>query len=172
MNGIFSSTLIYCLPVFANIWLPGDEESRFRSFRKEDLRRLQVVQNKVLRLLTNLPRHTPTEELVKSSGELSVHQLTAYHSLLSAHKVIVAQKPDYLAKKLVLKTPEEGRVFPHRQAYTLPVSGGLSITRAGFFDRTARVYNSMPLYIRSCTATPKYKKLVKKWVKHNIKIKP
>ena len=33
MNGIFSSTLIYCLPVFANIWLPGDEESRFRSFR-------------------------------------------------------------------------------------------------------------------------------------------
>ncbi len=36
MNGIFNSTMIYCLPVFGNIWLQGDEQLRFRSFKKED----------------------------------------------------------------------------------------------------------------------------------------
>ena len=35
-DGIFSYN--YCLPVFANIWLNGDEPTRVRSFRKEDSR--------------------------------------------------------------------------------------------------------------------------------------
>ena len=172
MNGIFNSTLIYCIPVFGNIWLPGDEMLRYRSFRKEDLRRLQVLQNKCLRLLTNLPSHTATETLVKESKELSIHQLTAYHSLIMTHKVITNQKPEYLANKLVLKKPVEGRVFPHRQAYTFNMTGGLSTTRAGFFYRSARAYNSMPIHIRSCTSTPKFKKLAKNWVQENIMIKP
>ncbi len=88
MNGIFNSTLIYCLPVYGNVWLQGDQRFRYRSFKKDDLRRLQVLQNRAHRLLTNLPSHTSTEVLVKASGQLSVHQLTAYHSLVSLHKVV------------------------------------------------------------------------------------
>ena len=96
MNGIFNSTMIYCLPVFGNIWLQGDEQLRFRSFKKEDLRRLQVLQNRVLRLLTDLPYYTSTEMLVKKSNTMSIHQLTAYHSLLMTHKITVSKKPEYL----------------------------------------------------------------------------
>ena len=172
MNGIFNSTLIYCLPVYGNVWLQGDQRFRYRSFKKDDLRRLQVLQNRALRLLTNLPSHTSTEVLVKSSGQLSVHQLTAYHSLVSLHKVVVSGKPDYLAKKLVLKRPEEGRIFPHRQEYTLPVTGRLTTTRGGYCHRSARIYNTMPLHIRACMSTTKFKKLAKNWVKENIAIKP
>ena len=118
--------MIYCLPVFGNIWLQGDEQLRFRSFKKEDLRRLQVLQNRVLRLLTDLPYNTSTEMLVKKSNTMSIHQLTAYHSLLMTHKITVSKKPEYLSKKLVLKTPEDGRRFPHRQAYTFNLAGNLS----------------------------------------------
>ena len=71
-DGIF--TYNYCLPVFGNIWLNGDEPTRIKSFRKEDCRRLQVLQNRVMRLKTNLPQDTPCAELIKQAGGLSIHQ--------------------------------------------------------------------------------------------------
>ena len=86
--------------------------------------------------------------------------------------MVVAQKPHYLANKLELKKPGGDQMFPHRQAYTFTLSGKYTTTRSGFIYRAARVYNNMPIAIRSCMSTPKFKKLTKKWVSENIKIKP
>ena len=73
---------------------------------------------------------------------------------------------------MVLRIPDAERMFPHRQAYTFNLSGNYATTRGGFIYRGARIYNKMPLDIRSCTFTPRFKKLAKKWVVDNIKIKP
>ena len=98
-NGIFTSSIIYCLPVFGNVWLNNEtDDRRFRSFTKEDCRRLQVLQNNTLRLKLNANKYTSCKELIEKSGELSIHQLIAYHTLLQVYKVIVNQEPKYLHK--------------------------------------------------------------------------
>ena len=85
-QGIFYSKMTYCLQIIGNVWgnLNNDDTSRrYTAFTKEDNRKLQTLQNHVLRLKTNLPRLTPTTTLLSVSGDLSVQQLTAFHTLRS-----------------------------------------------------------------------------------------
>ena len=78
-DGIITSCLLYCLPLFCNTWgLPSMDDStrRFQAFTKEDCRKLQVLQNKVLRMKTNnYEKNAPTNGLLEATGDLSVHQL-------------------------------------------------------------------------------------------------
>ena len=71
-----------------------------RCFTKDDNRKIQTLQNMVLRLKTDMPRRTPTQTLLTLSGDLSVQQLTAQATLTSLQKVIYNGKPQYLADKL------------------------------------------------------------------------
>ena len=85
VSGLFQSKLIYCITVWGRIWdIPGslDEEKRTSaSLTKDDLRKLQVLQNKCLRLITNCDYKTPTETLLQRTNMLSVNQLTAQLTL-------------------------------------------------------------------------------------------
>ena len=52
-EGIFTSKILYCLPLYSNIWgLENMDQTKrkFSALTKEDARKLQVLQNKVLRL--------------------------------------------------------------------------------------------------------------------------
>ena len=52
-EGIFTSCLLYCLPLYCNVWgLPSMDDAvrRFQAFTKDDCRKLQVLQNKVSRM--------------------------------------------------------------------------------------------------------------------------
>ena len=158
--------------MFANIWLNGDEPTRVRSFRKEDCRRLQVIQNRVLRLKTGLLQDTPVSQLIEQSQDLSIHQASAYHSLVLVHKITKSGTPDYLATKLALKRPPVNGIFPIRQAFTIPLTANLATSRSGFCHRAARVFNQLPVDLRSCESTNRFKKETKTWVKRNIAIKP
>lgn len=74
-NGIFTSLLIYGLPVFGNVWINNASDiKRSKAFTKEDSRRLQVLQNKILRLKIHANRYMSTKDLISKSGELSVNQ--------------------------------------------------------------------------------------------------
>ena len=90
-----------------------DEDRRYSVFTKDDNRRLQVLQNKVVRMQTGLPWDTPTSDLMKAAGELSVQQLTAYHTIMQVFKVIKSGKPSYLNERFKIRRPDDG-VFPHR----------------------------------------------------------
>ena len=56
-NGLFHSKLTYCLQVFSHVWdIPSYDEvnRRFSTFTRGDNRKLQVLQNKVMRLKSGL----------------------------------------------------------------------------------------------------------------------
>ena len=87
-NGLFHSKMVYCLQVFGNVWgMASNDENvrRFKAFTKNDNRRLQVLQNQVLRMVTDLGPDTPTTTLLHQAKALSVHQLTAFATLTSLH---------------------------------------------------------------------------------------
>ena len=64
--------------------------------RKDLIQKLQSLQNKAARAVTKLDWYTPTSELLKQCGWLSVQQLIAYHSLILVYKVMQAKSPKYL----------------------------------------------------------------------------
>ena len=175
-NGIFYSKLMYGLQVYGNVWgyHTLDENPRhFTAFTMQDCRRLQVLQNKVLKLQTGLPHDFPTKDLIQQTSELSIHQMIAYHTLLQVHKTIITGRPIYLANHLKIKRPQEGTIFPHRQSFTIETEKcKLNTSRAGFIFRGAQVFNLLPLELRSLRNHKKFKIDVEKWVKLHISIKP
>ena len=88
MEGMFSSKLTYGMSVWGRIWdVPGslDEMADVRtspSLTKKDARKLQVLQNKCLRILTNMEYGTPTKTLLEKTKLLSVHQQMAQNPLV------------------------------------------------------------------------------------------
>ena len=77
--GIFISKLIYCCTVWSGIWGKNQEHNN-TSISKEAMRKLQVCQNKCLRMITGSDYTASTKDLLKSSNQLSVHQLVAFFS--------------------------------------------------------------------------------------------
>ena len=175
-DGLFTSGLLYCLPLFGNVWdLPtmDDTSRRSKAFSTEDCRRLQVIQNKVLRCKTkNFDYRTPTRELLKQTGDLSVHQLIAYHSLLTLARIFFNRKPDYLVTRFGLKKPNSEHVAPSRQLNSIQVYAKLSISRSGFSYRSAKLWNGLPEHLRKLTCMKKFKIEVKDWVKRFVPVKP
>ena len=174
-NGLFTSLLIYCIQVFGNVWgLESLDETnrRYSSFGKEDCRKLQVLQNKVLKLQTGLGFDFPTNELLKRTNSLSIHQLIAFHTLVQMHKIINNERPKYLAEKLQLKISNGEIIFPHRHSYKINVKSDLSISRAAFVYRGARIFNQLPLELRLSQDSKSFKSKAKKWVSNHISIRP
>ena len=97
-----------------------------------------------MRMKTKLPFKTPTEQLLRATGDLSLQQLTAYSTLVTARKAIAAKQPQYLASKLQLRPRPE--------------------------DQTLPPCNDNPP--RSTTDHKIFKPEVKKWVQQNVAPKP
>ena len=149
-----------------------DEVRRFHGFTKEDNRKLQVLQNKVMRLKSGFDYQTPTETLVRICDELSVQQTTAYHTLMMIFKIVRFRKPLYLAKKLMLQQPTGHGIFPHRHLNNIHFRADLTISRGGLVYRGAKLWNSMNPLLKNEEKISKFKRSVRKWIVHNVPAKP
>ena len=136
------------------------------------MRRLQVLQNTILRLETGLGWYTHTEVLVKKSNHLSVHQLVAYHSALQVFKCKRTSQPEHMFNRLFVNNNNRGGLRSVTQDNTTTINFDLSLARGSFFYRASRIYNSLPDNIKNCETIPTFKRLLKRWTKENISIVP
>ena len=173
MSGLFQSKLIYCITVWGRVWnIPGslDEQDRKSpSLTKEDVRKLQVLQNKCLRLLTKCDYRTPTATLIDKTNMLSVHQLTAHLSLAQVYNIHQTKLPTYHYERLFQPSP------PTRSAASLPAKRTefrLSLARTSFFYQSSRLWTALPQQIKQAANKHQFKKKSKTWVKENIPVKP
>ena len=160
-QGIFYSKMSYCLQVVGNVWgIDTNDEvnRRFSAYTKEDNRKLQTLQNMVLRMKTDMPRRTPTTTLLALSGDLSVQQLTAQATLTSLQKVIHNGKPLYLADKLKLN------IMNTRQENTIRQKSKLTLTRGAYFYRASVLFSNLPPEIRTRMEPQIFKDKAKAWV--------
>ena len=170
-EGIFFSILNYGIEVYGNVWgiVPHDDQSRrSTAFTKEDNRRLQILVNKVLRCLTGLDREISTVELHKKSNQLSVHQRSAFFSILAVYKAIHFKQPSYHYLRLV--SANDARETRNKSATRIEYN--LSISRCSFFFRASRLYDLLPLDLRRITSLTKFKRSVKKWTRQHIPLLP
>ena len=174
-NGLFHSKLLYCLQVFSNVWCNNgldDHVRHFSAFTKSNMRKLQILQNKILRIKCGLGYETRTNELIEKTGDLSVHQLCAYTTLTSAHRTIISKQPHFMHSKLRLRNKNWIPVLPERFVNTIDVDSKLTLGRGGFFFRAASLFNMLPVTLRKCQDIKTFKMDVKKWIKSNIPVKP
>ena len=174
MFGLFQSKLIYCITVWGRVWnIPGSLDQQNRkstSLTKEDVRKLQVLQNKCLRLLTKCDYRTPTATMIDKTNLLSVHQLTAHLSLTQVFNIHQTKLPTYHYERLF--QPEKP---PTRSAASLPAKRTefvLSQARTSFFYQSSRLWTALPLQIKQADNKLQFKKKSRTWVKENIDVKP
>ena len=170
-HGIFYSKLNYCLPVFGTVFgldRYRDISTRYMSFTREDNRKLQVLQNSVMRLLSGAARGTPTTTLLQLTDTLSVQQLVASQTLIMVYKVIKTSKPTYIAQRLNLRNMDK-----HGEGSKISVPAHkLSTTKGGFILRGIQLYNRLPDQVKNEKNLKKFREAVRTWVIRNISARP
>ena len=146
IDGIFNSTLTYCLPVFGGC-------------EKGDICSIQVIQNKAAQIATRSPPRFNRHLMFDKLDWLSVNQLIVYHTLITVYKIRSSSEPKYLATKLN-RDNQYGRII-------LP-KYNLELAERGFITRGSRLWNSVPATIRTISNIGSFKRELKKWTKENI----
>ena len=164
MDGIFNSKMVYGITVWGRVWqIPGsldvDLNNRTSpSITKEDVRKLQVLQNKCLRMITNSDYKTPTSVLLSKTNSLSVHQKMAHLTLSQVFSIYKTKQPAY----------HHARLFGNPQR----VEFKLSLARSHFFYQSSRLWAALPEHIKLSNNKHTFKKHCKTWIKNNIMQKP
>ena len=125
---------------------------------------LQVVQNTAARTVTRLPWNTPSSTLLLQCGWLSVRQMVDYYSLVLLFKIKQNKKPTFLYDRISAKFGYNTR---------LAATGGIpenllfrtEHAKNSFINRTVKVWNKLPVNLRSCTTEIQFKKSLKSLVK-------
>ena len=178
MEGMFSSKLTYGITVWSHVWdIPGtmDEDATVRtsaSLTKEDVRKLQVLQNKCLRIITHSDYKTPTVSLLQKTNTLSVHQMMAQFSLSQVFSIYKSKLPTYHYSRLFVNTQAELRTRSANDYSVNRIEFKLSIARTNFFYQSSRLWSALPEDIKAARNKSIFKKLSKSWVKSNILVKP
>ena len=166
---IFTSKMTYGMTVWGGIWgLPNSDNSRHTAITKESMRKLQILQNKVMRIETGLDHQTSSQVLLNQCQYLSVHQLVAFHSGCQAFKIIQSKLPVYHTNRLV-ELEENLRT---RNSGVKRIDFDLSLARSSFFYQSSKLWSTIPSEIRNLKTITNFKKHFKNWVRNHIAIKP
>ena len=155
-DGIFMSKLVYLIPLWGGS-------------SKGLLKCLQIIQNKAARAVTKLNWYTPTADLLRQCNWLSVHQLSVYHSVTLAFKVMKAKSPKYLftmfntSYNYKTRQADSGMIRSTR-------TPELDLAKDSFSWRAADLFNQLPEHIRNLNNLQAFKLAAKKWVRENVDI--
>ena len=145
-QGWFNSVLIYCLPLFG-----GCNDS--------DLNDLQVLQNKIGRLITKSRYETRRTEIFERLQWLTVRQQIVYHTVLTIQKIRQSNEPEFLASKFKRDNRYGKIIIPH---------SNLTLYRKSFLYRGILSWNSLPDDLRKEDNSRTFKKLARCWILQNV----
>ena len=154
-EGLFTSKLIYCITVWGF------------AITQEETRKLQVLQNKSMRLISHSPYDTPRAMLLKKCSQLSVNQLTSYHAACQTQRIFTSKYPSYHHKKLFTQQ-RNNSTRSHDNYSANNIDYKKSISRGQFFYQSSKIWNSLPINIRKLEKIIAFKKALKPWVLANV----
>ena len=157
-NGIFMSKMCYIIPVWG-----GCEEYLMSA--------LQIMQNKALRAVCKRGKRYPIKEMLKETNWLNVHQLSVFHTLMQAKKILVQKQPSYLYNRLVggNRLRYARRIFPGREL-VIGRKPRLSLIESSWRWRAAKLWTGLPRELKSIAKLSVFKSKLKLWVKENVEI--
>ena len=146
VEGIFTSVLAYCLPVFGGC----------DKFEQEAL---QIMQNKAARLVTHSDNRTRRKEIFSQVGWLTVSQLVFYHSALSTYRIRESKEPEYLYDIMSRDNFASKIIVPNTR---------LTLAKNSYCYRASSQWNSIPEHIRKNRRISQFKSQLKTWISMNV----
>ena len=156
-EGLFISKISYLISVWG-----GCEGYLTRS--------LQVIQNKVARVVSKKPWLTPVKLLLSQCGWLSVRQLAMYHTVVLVFKVLRTGTPSYIRSMF---STEYRRMTRQALQGMIKPSRGVAkqeLVSKNFRFRAVHDYNILPVIIKEANNQLTFKKLAKAWIMENIPV--
>ena len=155
-DGIFMSKLVYLIPLWG-----GSSKGLIKS--------LQNLQNKAARAVSKMDWFTPTTELLRQCGWMSVHQLSVYHTLILVYKVMQVKAPKYLYTMFNTEYSYKTRQADSGKIRNTMIPE-LDISKDSFRWRATDLYNKLPVAIREINTLQSFKTATKQWVKQNVEM--
>ena len=117
---------------------------------------------------------TPVSTLLKECNQLSVHQLTAFHTACQVYKVHTTKKPEYHYNRLFF---DKNDIINRTNIRGLKMNAkridfDLSLARGSFFYQGSRIWNLLPQKVKNSENLRKFKTNCKNWIQENISIRP
>ena len=110
---------------------------------------------------------TPVRQLLDVSGFISFHQMCAYTTICSSHKIMISREPKPLYNIMLATRQELDRTRRGAGGSFLPYK--LSISRDSYLYQASRLYSRIPDNL-SAESIPEFKKKIRVWVKQNISL--
>ena len=141
-TGWFNSVLVYCLPLFGGC-------------AKGDLQDLQIIQNKLARLITYSPLDTNRRKLYEKLQWMTVNQLISYHTILAVYRIRANEEPEDLITYFKLENRNQNIIIPQ---------SNMELYRKSFIYRSIRSWNLVPKSIRNIPTLMTFKRHLKNWI--------
>ena len=157
-DSIFTSKVRYGLQLLGKIrWSVQDPQ-------QGDLQDIQVMQNKMLRLLngTKMVDKISTKTLLSNLNMLSVNQMNAQIKITEAWKA--SHDQDYPLKIEKVKNAEECVKTRSVSNGDVVVSGKTELVQSTYLSDSSKAWNKIPNEIKDCKSIGCAKKLIKQFV--------
>ena len=149
--GTFTSKMIYCMTVWGGIWGLSNQrncERRSMAITKQEMKKLQTLQNKIMRLISGLEYGTSTKLLLEKTKMLSVHQMVVYHTACQTYKILKSMSPEYHYNRLSSSINPTRQDTRSKENNLVRIDFKLSLARSSYFYQAPQVWSSLPLQIR------------------------
>ena len=145
-DGLINSVLAYCLPLFGGC-------------NKNDVRDLQVLQNKAARIVCHAPPLASRHRMFDHLDWLSVRQMIDYHTLIAIYRIRSSGEPEYFAK-MFNNVNRKGSIIVQNTR--------LSLFQSSFRIRGASQWNCLPQNVRAAKKISQFKNGLRQWIKKNV----
>lgn len=133
----------------------------------DDIERMQKLQNKFMRNVLKMNKHTNKDVMLKKLNLLSIKQKIYFNTLLSIHKIINNQWPSYLSNKIKYNNEIEYK-NKLRNKNDIRINATKTCSQNSLFYKGIKYYNILPKNITNESITKQFKNLLMVYVKDSF----
>ena len=122
-----------------------------------NLESLQILQNRVCRIILKRPRLSPTQQMHNELKLMTLHKRRVYHLNLFTFKSLMGLLPEYVTTKIKIKTFEHNISTRGTESRELEVPRyRLQKTNNAYSVKCPKYFNAVPRYIRDCLSVKSF----------------
>lgn len=135
---------------------------------QNDLRRMQVMQNRCMRNILRLDRFSHEKDMLDTLNLLSVSHLIKFNTLIFVNKIVNGRAPSYLTNR-VKKNSENERKNTLRNRNNIELINATKMcSQNSLYYKGFALYNSLPNGIKDEKSVYKFKSLLREHVRQNL----
>jgi hypothetical protein len=134
---------------------------------RTDIKKLQVLQNRAMRLIIGCNKYTPIAEMLGELQWLNVHQKTIYNTLVLIFKMKTGCLPDYLSSNMTIVAQTHGHETRGKNNFKLPHYTKASAQNNLFYNGL-KLFNKLPIEIKNSNTINEFKIKCRSHVMLNI----